>query len=524
MGVALDRIRVWAENLTERLGPHRRAHRAWIPPRPYGEFVHIAEAHVKAPAAGRRLGDAVRDGPIDIIMLTHNRLEHLAATIDALEERTPEPYRLTVVDNASGPDVRNWLEANRHRMHQLILRPTNEHVPAFSHGIAATLSDPFVVTDPDVIVPKLEPSWLARMLDLVERYPDFGLISVGLDPVNRPAVLEPASIDPRAVVNGELVEAGTGTVFQFIHRHALVTNYRSDGQACTNVRRTGYRVGWALNVRALHLGWDDYRLYPGHLLSKPDEYGIYREVDMVPQPPSLEELALAAPVVSTTRGAGIPDAAVIEVAWDGPVVGAVLPDVVALDSLAGERMPFGDAAAAAVVLKLPPEGRAQQLVREGTRVATTLVLALAPLTTFDGRTAAQLAPPGWRGREAAAVGSVPLAMAAAAVGDPGLVKQLQTSTGQDRERWLELFARAAFGPGDLRLWIWEREQGGPAPERVDVGRVAPWRPGFLEAPEAQRPGLLGRIRRRIDLRDRADVWLGRLRRRTTTQRESEWSS
>ena len=49
--------------------------------------------------------------PLDIILLTHNRLAHLVATVDALEARTVSPYRLTVVDNASGPEVRNWHRA-----------------------------------------------------------------------------------------------------------------------------------------------------------------------------------------------------------------------------------------------------------------------------------------------------------------------------------------------------------------------------------------------------------------------------
>jgi GT2 family glycosyltransferase len=46
---------------------------------------------------------------IDIVMVTHDRLDYLVATVETLYDRTPEPFRLTVVDNASGPAVRNWL-------------------------------------------------------------------------------------------------------------------------------------------------------------------------------------------------------------------------------------------------------------------------------------------------------------------------------------------------------------------------------------------------------------------------------
>src|SRR4051812_33977932 len=194
------------------------------------------------------------DGPVDIILLAHDRLEHLEATVDALEARTRHPYRLTIVDNASEPKVRTWLADNRHRFERVIFRPGNEHVPGFNHGIRATTSDPYVLSDPDIIVPDVEPCWLTRMLELVERHPDFGLIGMGLEQFNRPAVLDPLVIDPATVVDDELVETGIGTTFQFISRAALVTDYRSDGQACTNVRRAGKRVGWSKNILGVHLG------------------------------------------------------------------------------------------------------------------------------------------------------------------------------------------------------------------------------------------------------------------------------
>jgi hypothetical protein len=461
----------------------------------------------------------VRNGPIDIIMLTHDRLEHLVATLDALEARTPEPYRLTIVDNASGPELRNWLEENRHRFHQLILRPINEHVPAFTHGIDGTISDPFVVTDPDVIVPELEPSWLARMLDLMDRHPDFGLIGAGLDQVNLPPVLPPERIDPAKVVDDEIVETGVGTILQFIRRDAFVTAYRSDGQACTSVRRAGYRVGWAPDIRALHLGWDDFRLYPGHLLSKSGKAGIYPEsygeIDLIRRPPTLTELALAAPVVKAVRAAGIGDASVLELAWDGPVVGAVLADAVAVDSPAADRVPVADAAAGAVVLKLPPADRAHALVAEACRVAARIVVALAPLDTFGAATPRELAPAGWVGREERAAGDLPLALARSLTGDEGLSGELDASTVEDRERWLAMFAGGAFGKSALRLWIWEREAPRAAPESVvyDAATLPRWEPGSMSRPELRRHGRLARFWRRADLRDRTEVWLGRLRRR-----------
>jgi hypothetical protein len=453
--------------------------------------------------------------PIDIVMLTHNRLDHLVQAVDALEERTPEPYRLTVVDNASGPEVRNWLAANRRRFAHLILRDANEHVAAFAHGIAVTSSDPFVVTDPDVVVPDLEPSWLAQMLDLLARHPDFGLIGLGCDPSNRPPppVLEPEVIDPRTLVDGEIVETGVGTIFQFIRRDALVTPYRSDAHACTAVKRAGYRAGWSPNIRGLHLGWDDFRRHPGHLLGKRNSNArcypeSYAEIDLLQRPATLEELALAAPVLAEIRRHGIPDAAVLELAFDGPALGAAATACVSVESDGAGRIPLADGSAGAVVLNRPPAASDETLLEDACRVARRLVIAVAPLETFPGRTAADLAPAGWNGREASAVGDLQLTL----LREPADPRQVEQSVADHRERWIEMLAGATFGESALRLWIWERADttaSTPAQVLYDPARIRRWRPGTLLRPPVSRRGPLRRFWARADVLDRSEVWRAR---------------
>jgi hypothetical protein len=443
----------------------------------------------------------------DIIVLTHNRLDHLVATVEALEARTPEPFRITVVDNASGPDVRNWLAANRGRFARVILRPTNEHVSAFQHGIDATTSDPYVVTDPDIVVPDLEPSWLARLHDLMDRHPDFGLIGIGLDQGNRPAVLGPEEIDPAGVVDGEIVEAGVGTVMQMIRRDALVTPYRTDWRTCTDVQRAGWRVGWAHDVRGIHLGWDDHRLHPSHLAGKHLRYGFYRELELIERPPTLTQLAVAAPAVELTRSEGVPDASVLELTWSAPAVGAALPVSTCVERPDPRELPFADAAAGALVLVDPPADSADALVAEAARVAASLVVAIAPLDSFAARTAQELAPAGWTGREAAGAGDVPLALAMAADADPDIAERVGPAALEDRERWLRLFAQGAFGSGARRLWIWTRDEPLQAPERVRYAAdaVQPWRPAPASPPPAQRKSALRRLWERADLVERARV-------------------
>lgn len=270
--------------------------------------------------------------PIDIVMLTFNRLDHLIATVENLEARTTQPYRLTIVDNASGADVRTWLAENRDRFHQVILRPTNEHLPAFQHGIDATTSDPYILTEPDLIVPDVQPCWLTQLRARLDAHPEFGLIGLGLDPVNRPSVLGPEVIDPAARVGDDIIEGNLGMWFQTIRRDALLVPYELDAQACEAIRGAGYRVGWLDTPRPYHLGWDDHKLYPGHLASKNPRvnkaYSHYREIELIDRPPTLTELANAAPVVAATRAAGIPDASVLELSWSAPAVAAALKGAV----------------------------------------------------------------------------------------------------------------------------------------------------------------------------------------------------
>jgi hypothetical protein len=456
----------------------------------------------------------VTPGATDIIILAHNRLGHLVATVEALERRTPEPIRITIVDNASGPEVRNWLAANRRRFANVILLADNEHVPAFQHGIDATRSDPYVVTDPDVVVPELEPSWLARLHELMRRHGDFGLIGIGLDQANRPEVLEPEHVDPATIVDGEIVEAGVGTVMQMIRRDALVTPYRADWRTCTDVQRAGWRVGWARDIRGLHLGWDDHQLHPAHLASKHNRYGFYRELGLIRRAPTLTELALAAPAVAVTRAEEVADAAVLELTWSSPAVGAALPVSVCVERPDPGALPFDDLAAGAVVLMDPPAGSGRELVSEAARVAARVVVAVAGLGSFDARTAAELAPSGWTGAEAPGPGDVPLALARAADADRELAGGLGAGALEDRERWLRLFAQGAFGVGARRLWIWRRDAPAPAPEvvRADPAMVQPWRAGLAAPPPARRKGPLRRLWERADLVDRARVQVA-LRRR-----------
>lgn len=446
--------------------------------------------------------------PIDVIMLSHNRLQHLDRTVDALLERTPEPIRLTVVDNASGPEVRNWLAENRDRFDRLILRPTNEYVPAFQHGIDVTTSDPYVVTDPDLIVPDLSPSWLARQLELMQRYPDFGTIALDLDRSVIPSWVPPetvAAIEALRGVVGEvdedLVECRyVGTHFQIIRRDALREAYVQDASTSHRIRRAGYRVGFNRSVRALHLGSEDVRKFPEHLARKAasPRYGAYQaSVAQMPRAPALVELARAATVVARTRGSGVRDESVLELAFGAPALGAALDGPVTLMDPPAGRMPINDGAAGAVILLDPPADRLDELLHEAFRIAARLVIVVGSLEVFRARLPAEITPEGWGGCERAYIGDLPLALARESEVSGSFAREAGFGTLEHRERWLEVFAAAAFGPGERRLFVFDREAPGRTPDsvRFDSRALQVWRPPPPERDGLDRPARLGGVSR-----------------------------
>jgi hypothetical protein len=420
--------------------------------------------------------------PVDIVLLSHNRLEYLQRTVDALFERTPEPFRLTIVDNASEPDVRSWLAANRRRFEQIIALPENEHVPAFQYGIEATTSDPYVVSDPDIELPELEPSWLARLHGLFERNPEYGLIGVALVGQELP--------------DTEIVEANVGTWFQMIRRDALREPYVKDSRTCTAVRETGYRAGWTTTVVAYHLGHGDAERYPGHIVAKNElvservhrgEFSPYifyhRELEKIARPPTLTEVARAAPAVAELRAAAVPPASVLELAWTAPAVAAVFPEAVALVGPPA-RLPFSDGAAGAVLLVEPPD---LGFLDEAFRLAAKLVVLVCGLATVSGRLADELAPAGWDAAERPGAGEVALGLARSGDGLPALAAKERFTTLEHRDEWLSLFAAGTFGSGPLRLFVFSREEPLPMPDRVRHDEdLDSWRPEPSPPPAVRR--------------------------------------
>jgi GT2 family glycosyltransferase len=225
--------------------------------------------------------------PVDIVMLTYNRLKYLQQTVDALFERTRYPFRLTVIDNASKADVRDYLEKNRRKFYQLILNDKNEYVPAFHDAIVRTTSDIFVATEPDIVVPDLSPCWLTQYMEMFQENSKLGLLGMRLDPKDRSPMTPSWSggVNSAPVYNRRILQGNIGVWMMAIRRRVYPGSFFSECSVCDAVRKKGYVVGYTKDIFATHLGWYEYRDYPEYLLEKSKRphpcFPVYEEAKLI---------------------------------------------------------------------------------------------------------------------------------------------------------------------------------------------------------------------------------------------------
>lgn len=414
--------------------------------------------------------------PVDIILLAYNRVEYLSEMVDALEQRTLWPYRLTIVDNVSGPETRNWLRANRNRFHQLIFNDRNEHLAGYQRGIARTDSALFVVSDADVLPHPAtdEGCWLTRLIGLAERHPDFGLISTRLDSVTAARDIEAAR---KQLIDDELIETSTGVWLNLIRREALRIPYMSDGITSYSIRRSGYRVGVAAAVLATHLGDQDPERYPDYLARKQAASGLgtvypeYPELAQAARPPRLSELMHAAPLLAAMREHAIEPGDTVELSRaEWPPLAAAEPGVESC--VRGQHPtaarwtytaapPLAPGGATAVAVSCP-DGIDHDLVQDALSVAGEWVLILG-----SGEVPPE--PDGWTIVDERPGPAEAFERLAETASSDRWRRVIGYSTLEHRRQWLEALEAACFdGPCRARVYVLRRQE--PLPRTSDRWR------------------------------------------------------
>jgi len=118
--------------------------------------------------------------PIDIILLTHNKLENTTRCMEALYANTQLPFILTVIDDSNDETAayfdRMCFEKKNIRYHRTkeFIKTANQ---AINIGLKMTQSDPVIFLTNSSFV---EPDWLPVALRIMEQEPKVGLVGFKL--------------------------------------------------------------------------------------------------------------------------------------------------------------------------------------------------------------------------------------------------------------------------------------------------------------------------------------------------------
>jgi Predicted glycosyltransferases len=197
---------------------------------------------------------------IDIYLTSFYRKSMTAETVAKIHERTaPGTFQLHIFDNGSDKETRDFLygllESGKIVSLHLDSRNTGFlYNKIVYHAMTESFSPYYVVTDNDILPPKLEPDWLQQMIAVMDRYPQMAFLVPQLPPV---CLQMPLGID------GEVVYCGAvGNTFKLVRRAAIELDkieQRLDTVGDDNIlsqvmRNTGWKVGFCRNIYCFHTG------------------------------------------------------------------------------------------------------------------------------------------------------------------------------------------------------------------------------------------------------------------------------
>lgn len=110
---------------------------------------------------------------IELLMVTHNRLEYLKKALPSVMSQTQKDIRLNIWDNASGPETVDWLKQIRNRRVRIHFHDSNVSLAHATTKAFLEFDTEFVgKVDPDTVVPRM---WAQRLIEAHEAY-HFGFI------------------------------------------------------------------------------------------------------------------------------------------------------------------------------------------------------------------------------------------------------------------------------------------------------------------------------------------------------------
>ena len=221
---------------------------------------------------------------IDVAMLVYDRPRITRTALDELARRTTTPYRLFVCDNGSGKETRDVIDERVPGSD--IVRLDKNYGTHWGHNRLLDLveSEYFVSTDNDIVPqsPVNGRDWLSHLVELLDARPTFAAIAC------RPHAMIGDNVNVMFSNAPEVVERWhVGAVLRLMRTEAVqhVGGWRwvdrplrddEERYICGKLRDAGWKVGYARDVRAIHLwgrpdlGEDEWG-YSGDL--QPQDHG-----------------------------------------------------------------------------------------------------------------------------------------------------------------------------------------------------------------------------------------------------------
>lgn len=200
-----------------------------------------------------------KDPRIDILVTTRDRPELLRQTLQYIWERTTTPYCLHVIDDHSGVDVTGWLTQRfwEGHIHHLYLRGAVCGVAANQNLLAwASFSDPVVLTDDDVLCPKVEPDWLGRLVAEMEpkRHPHLAMLALNHPGAKRQGTKQ----DQNVTICHHIGATFCAVRRDFLVRHPITQvrggMTRPMAERCELAQEAGFQVGYLTHTYCEHVG------------------------------------------------------------------------------------------------------------------------------------------------------------------------------------------------------------------------------------------------------------------------------
>lgn len=196
----------------------------------------------------------------DIYITSFFRRDFIGQCINQIYDRTEKnTFQIHIFDNGSDQETKEYLISllNQNKIVSLHLDLRNTGC-LYNKGIfhlMTEISQPYyIVTDNDILPPKLFPDWLSQLISLMNKYLDLAMLSLQVPPV---FLQEPYE------KNDDLVYCKSiGNTFKIVRREAFpldvfqpeLMKFGDDGWVCKELRERGWKIAYCRNLFCYNLG------------------------------------------------------------------------------------------------------------------------------------------------------------------------------------------------------------------------------------------------------------------------------